>query len=115
MLARVTEEQVGDVAVVGIAGEIDASNAAPLGARLRSALSNQSVALVVDLTATTYLDSAAVNLLFELDADLRRRRQRLHLLVPPSAPVARLLAISGVEATIATHATRAAALTQAGA
>ena len=113
--ARVSEEQVGDVDVVGIAGEIDASNARLLGARLRSALSNRSVALVVDLADTAYLDSAALNLLFELDADLRRRRQRLHLLVPPSAPVARLLAISGVAGTIATHATREAALAQAAA
>ena len=114
-LARVSEEAVGDVAVVAIAGEIDASNAGPLGARLRSALSNRSVALVVDLGDTAYLDSAALNLLFELDADLRGRRQRLHLLVPPAAPAARLLAISGVAAAIRTHATREAALAAAGA
>jgi anti-anti-sigma factor len=114
-LLRVTEEQVGDVTVVAIAGEIDASNSAPLGARLRAALSNRSVALVVDLAATGYLDSAAINLLFELDADLRGRRQQLHLLVPPSAPVARLLAITGVDATIATHTTREAALAEAAA
>jgi anti-sigma B factor antagonist len=114
-LARVSEEQVGDVVLVGVAGEIDASNAAALGARLRAALTNRSVALVVDLGAVDYLDSAALNLLFELDGDLRRRRQALHLLVPPSAPVARLLAIAGVDGTIAMHPTREAALAQAAA
>jgi anti-anti-sigma factor len=111
-LARVTEEAAGEVVVVGIDGELDVSNVAAVGDRLRAALSNQSLALVVDLAATTYLDSAAINLLFALDEDLRRRRQRLILVVPPAAPVARLLAICGVEATIAMHPTREAALAQ---
>ena len=51
LLARVSEEQVRRRRGRRIAGEIDASNARLLGARLRAALSNRSVALVVDLAA----------------------------------------------------------------
>ena len=53
-----------------------------LGERLRAALTNRSLALIVDLSGTTYLDSAGITLLFALDAELQERRQRLHLVVP---------------------------------
>ena len=81
-LARVVDEHVGELAVAAVAGEVDASNARDLGERLRAALTNRSLALIVDLAETTYLDSAGITLLFALDAELRERRQRLHLVVP---------------------------------
>ena len=115
MLARVLEDQADDVAVVAIDGEIDASNAGDVAARLRGALTNHSFALVVDLAATTYIDSAGINELFALEAELRQRRQALHLVVLPASPIARVLAITGMERSIAIHADRAAALQAAAA
>jgi anti-sigma B factor antagonist len=114
-LARVTDEQVGDVAVTTVDGEIDASNARELGGRLRSALSNRTLALVVDLSATTYVDSAGINLLFELGLELRQRRQQLYLVVPPDAAIGRMFAIAGVEYALEIHDSREAALAQAAA
>ena len=112
-LARVNDELVGDVAIVAIEGEIDASNASHIGDHLRSLLTNRSVALIVDLSGASYIDSAGINVLFELDLELRQRRQELHLVVPDGSVVARMLVIAGLAGTVSTHATRAAALERA--
>ena len=110
VLARVTDEHHGDVPLVAIAGEIDASNADEIAERLRAALSNRSEALVVDLSGTTYIDSAGLNVLFELATALRERQQQLHLVVGRPSPIARMVAIVGLDAAVPTHPTRAAAL-----
>jgi anti-sigma B factor antagonist len=115
MLARVSDEHDGAVVIARVEGEIDASNAARIGARLRASLTNQSTALIVDLSAATYLDSAGINLLFALGEELPARRQQLYLVVAPEAPIARLLAITGLDRAVATHATRAAAVERAAA
>jgi anti-anti-sigma factor len=114
LLARVSEESHGEVTVAAVEGEVDASNAPELGDRLRATLTNRSMALVVDLSATTYLDSAGINLMFALAADLGERQQRLLLVVPPAAPIARAIAITGLDATVRTHPSRAAAVAAAG-
>ena len=113
LLARVIEETHGDVVVALIDGEVDASNTQEIGSRLRSALSNRSTVLVVDMTETTYLDSAGINLMFELAADLRERQQQLRLVVPDGAPIARAIAITGLDAAVPTHGDRHTALTAA--
>jgi anti-anti-sigma factor len=111
--ARVVDEHVGDIAVAVVTGEVDTANTGELGERLRAALTNRSLGLVVDLSGTTYLDSAGIDLLFRLDVELRERRQRLHLVVPAGSPIARVLAIVGLDGTVPLHATRAAAIEQA--
>lgn len=113
LLARVVEEQRDDVSIAAIEGEIDASNVHEIGERLRTSLTNRSTVLVVDLTETQYLDSAGINLLFELHGELADRQQRFLLVVPASTPIMRMLSIAGVIGAIPTHETRAAALEQA--
>ena len=81
--------------------------------RLRRMVENRQLRLVIDLAAVTYLDSAGINLLFALGEELRLRRQQLHLVVAPESPVARLLAITGLDAAVPTHETRAAAVERA--
>ena len=113
-LVRMLEHHVGALAVVTVDGEIDASNARDVRERLRGAMTNHSHALVIDLLETTYIDSAGLNVLFALDLELRERRQRLHLVIEPGSPVARLAAITGLDRAVATHSTREAALAAAG-
>jgi anti-anti-sigma factor len=115
LLARVTEEPRGEegVAVAAVDGEIDASNTLQIGDVLRSMLTNRSTALVVDLTGTTYLDSAAITLFFGLAGDLRQRQQRLLLVVPGTASIARAIGITGLDSAVPVHATRDAALADA--
>ena len=112
-LARVIDEHVDTIAVAAIEGEVDSSNVAEIGRRLRETLTNKSVALVVDLARTSYLDSAGINLLFALGAELRKRQQRLHLCVPAGSPIARMLAITGIESAMPVHDTRDAAVAAA--
>lgn len=114
LLARVVEERGDEVSVAAIAGEVDASNTFEIGERLRTLLTNRSRVLVVDLTETTYVDSAGINVLFELASELEHRQQRLRLVVAPGSPIARMAAIVGLDAAVDTHPTRAAALAAAG-
>jgi len=110
LLAKLHDEDVGGTPIVVIDGEIDSSNAAEIGDRLRATISNQGVTLVVDLTPTTYIDSAGINALFRLGAELEERQQRLHLVVATGSPIARMLKIVGLDRAIPTFASRASAL-----
>jgi anti-anti-sigma factor len=110
LIAKIRDEQEGGVPIVAIEGEIDASNALEISARMREVLSNQGMALIVDLTETTYIDSAGINVLFKLGLELRERQQQLHLVVAQSSPIARMVAIVGLDEAVPTHPTREAAL-----
>jgi anti-anti-sigma factor len=112
-LARMLEEWHDEVPVARVEGEVDASNVHEMGDRLRSLLTNRSMALVVDLTATTYLDSAGLNLLFSLGEELRGRQQRLGLVVADGSPIARMVAIVGLDRAVPVHRTLAEALSAA--
>jgi anti-sigma B factor antagonist len=114
LLARVVEERGDEVSIAAIEGEIDTSNVHEVGARLRGLLTNRSTELVVDLTETGYLDSAGINMLFELAGELANRQQRLRIVVPAGTPTLRMLTIAGLVGTIPTHETRADALAQHG-
>jgi len=110
MLARIESEWHDEVPVVRLEGEIDASNVDDVGNRLRSIVSNRSVALIVDLTATTYVDSAGINLLFALGEQLASHQQRLALVVQEGSPIARMFSLTGLDQAIGTHPTLDAAL-----
>jgi anti-anti-sigma factor len=112
-LATIRDEREGDVPIVVVDGEIDASNSGEIADRLRAAVSNRSTAIVVDLTPTTYIDSAGINVLFQLGHELRERQQQLHLVVAQPSPIARMIAIVGLDAAVPTHATRGAAIEEA--
>jgi anti-sigma B factor antagonist len=102
-LAIVRVERLGDRTVVAIEGEVDMSNAAQLGAEITAAVPNGIRELVVDLTATTYLDSVGVSLLLRLAARLSSRRQTLRVVVPPDTPIRAVLELAGVPDVIEVH------------
>ena len=102
-LLRVTEDWHGAVPIARVDGEVDASNVAELGARIRRLLTNRSTTLVIDLSRTTYMDSAGINLLFTIGEELRGRQQVLHLVIPDSSPIGRMLSITGADKVHPTH------------
>ena len=112
MLAHISEERHGGVTVARVSGEIDVSNAPWLDERLRAAITNQSDGLVVDLTATTYLDSAGIALLFGLATALRQHQQQLRLVVADGSPIARVVRLTGLDAALPTLPTLEAALAE---
>jgi anti-anti-sigma factor len=103
-LARVVERWREDTLVARIEGEVDSSNVFAIGDRLRSLLTNRSIALVVDLTPTTYLDSAGINLLFALAEEMRAHQQRFALVVGDPSPVRRMITLTGVDRVAKLHA-----------
>ena len=113
-LARLEDEWHGEIPVARVDGEVDASNVKEMGDRLRSLLSNHSVAMVVDLSATTYLDSAGINLLFALGEEMRGRQQRLVVVVATTSPIARMVTLTGLDQTVPVRPTLAEALGAAG-
>jgi anti-anti-sigma factor len=89
-----------DVVVARLSGEIDLSNAADVGESLAAAVPNTALGLVIDLTATAYLDSSGVHLLFDLSERLQRRQQQLRVVVPEGGPIRRVLRIVELDATV---------------
>ena len=104
-LARLEDEWHDEVPVARVQGEVDASNVKEIGDRLRSLLSNRSMAMIVDLSATTYLDSAGINLLFALAEEMRSRQQRLALVVADPSPIARMVSLTGLDRAMPVHPT----------
>jgi anti-anti-sigma factor len=113
-LARIVASSHDDELVVArIEGEVDMSNAPVIGNRLRDLLTNQSLALVVDLGPTTYLDSSGIALLFALSDELRRRQQQLLLVVPEGSQLVRAITITGLDRAVRMLGTVDAALAEA--
>ena len=109
-LAEVAFERDGQVAVAAVSGEIDMSNAAAVRLQVAQLVTPDDVALVLDLSGLSFIDSAGLHIVFELGALLEERRQRLFLCVPPDGNVARTVEIVGMPGAVAVHADRAAAI-----
>jgi anti-anti-sigma factor len=109
-LAEVRSEWHGDTPVAAIAGEVDASNVSTVGDALRGLLTNRSTKLVVDLTPTTYLDSAGINLMFSLGDELRSRQLTLRIVIASGSPIARMLSITSLDRAYPTYPTVTEAL-----
>lgn len=102
------------IAVVALSSEQDAYSAPRLEAELDELL-NEAIAVAVDLTGTTFLDSQSLSSL--LGARLRAERSALGftLVLPPEpyTQVHRILGITGLIRTFAVYPDSAAALAAA--
>jgi anti-anti-sigma factor len=85
-----------DVVVARVTGALDVSNAEDLRRAVAGQLDGSAPGLVVDLSEVTYLDSAGIELLFDLARRLRTRRQRLGLVVPDPAPVRHVVQLANL-------------------
>lgn len=99
-LASVVLSHQDGVTVAVIEGEIDISNASTVSGAL-TALPNLALGLVVDLRATTYLDSAGVSMLHDLTTRLNQRSQRLVLVCDAQSLPRRVLTLTGMDARAA--------------
>jgi anti-anti-sigma factor len=95
-LVEVVHRQDRSVPVCELRGELDASNVDNVQTQLLECVTNDVPGLVLDLTDTTYLDSAAVRILFDLARRLRTRRQELRLVVPADGVVRRVLVLTAL-------------------
>jgi len=95
-LARVEAEQRGILCVIRLYGEVDISNDREVLSAIEIAVPHSALRLIVDLTHTTYLDSAGLALLIRLAERLRVRRQQMLIVSPPGSPVRTVLELTGL-------------------
>jgi anti-anti-sigma factor len=98
-LARVEATAVEGTEVVRVFGEIDLSNAAQVRDRIGRVVPDLPV-VVIDLTGTTYLDSAGISMLFRLAERLGYNRQVLHLVVPHDAPIRAVVRVTKLDQVV---------------
>ena len=79
------------------------TNAAQVREQLSTAVTRQGPGLVLDLSDARYLDSAAIEVLFELSRRLVRRGQQLRLVVPRQSPLRRLFTLIDLGSVVPVH------------
>jgi anti-anti-sigma factor len=99
-MVRLDVVRLDQVTIARITGAIDASNVGDLEQGLAPTIPNDALGLVVDLTATTYIDSTGIRLLFDLSERLGWRGQTLRLVLPANAPIRRILAITRLDTLV---------------
>ena len=104
-LAEVSVTELAGVPVVRLDGEVDLSNIDEVRAAVFAPADEGHGCLVVDLTGTTYLDSTAVRLLFDLAVRLQARRRRLRLVVSDATIVRRVLVLTKLDESVPFDAT----------
>jgi anti-anti-sigma factor len=113
-MTGVEVEHFDGVPVARIVVDVDAANATRLRDQLAACIPHGTYQLVVDLSATRYLDSAGIDMLFRLHQRLHQRRGSLRLVIPPSSQLARLADIVALPSAVPVHDTLAAALAACG-
>jgi anti-anti-sigma factor len=104
-LAHVTVTEHLGIPVVRLDGEVDLSNIDEVRHAVFAPAEAGHGCLVVDLTGTTYLDSTAVRLLFDLAVRLQARRRRLRLVVSDATIVRRVLVLTKLDESVPFDAT----------
>jgi stage II sporulation protein AA (anti-sigma F factor antagonist) len=97
------------VVVASLSGEIDLSNAAEITDALLRGVPNEALGLVIDLSEVSYIDSAGVRMLAELDHRLGWRAQTLRVVAPEESRSRRVLEIAGLERVLSLDTTVEAA------
>jgi anti-anti-sigma factor len=89
MLADLHIEDRDGVIVARVEGEIDMSNAEQIGSSLLKDVGNAALGLVIDLSGTRYVDSAGIQMFYEVREQLKVRAQRMALAVPAGSATER--------------------------
>ena len=93
----------GRVIVARMPVEVEITQAPMLRGQLMQAVENRDLGLVIDLTATKYLDSSGVNMLFELGEVLAARQLRMAVVMPPGGLVERVVSIVDLGSAMPIH------------
>ena len=99
-----------DVVVVGLRGDVDLASAGTTRDALLEHISNRVLAVVLDLSEVTYLDSAGLQLVFDLAERLRRRAQKLTVVAPTESIAREVIAVAGLEHLVPVEEELAASL-----
>jgi anti-sigma B factor antagonist len=92
----IDDRVVGDTHVVAVTGEIDLFTAPEFKQRVAAPIDDGCLHVVVDLTATTFIDSSSLGVLIGAHRRLRRRGGRLAI-VCNSDSIAKTFRITGLD------------------
>lgn len=114
--AKVTVHQPPHATVACVEGDLDLVSLPQVERELRAAAadSTSQTLLAVDVTAVTYLNSAAIRLLYDLAEDLRSRRRQLRLVMSSDAPLRALFRRLRFDTVIPVHDTIDDAIAESG-
>ncbi|GAY11223.1 STAS domain-containing protein [Pseudonocardia sp. N23] len=88
----------GGVAVVAVSGDLDLAGAGRLAGAVEQALGSRPVALVVDMSTVTFLDSSGLDQLVEARRACAVAAVPLHVVVGGNRAVRRPLEVTGLTA-----------------
>lgn len=87
----------GDIAVATVAGEFDIGTCEAMSREIHAACGD-APAIVLDLTETDYLDSAALRTLFSIARTFQGRGAPVVAVIPAAGLVRKVTAVSGIDA-----------------
>jgi anti-anti-sigma factor len=90
-----------EIVIATVTGEIDMANAKALFTRIVAQLDNRALGLILDLSATRYLDSSGLQALFDLRERTQARGQGLRVVAPANSPPRRLIELVGAQTALA--------------
>lgn len=93
----------GRVIVARMPVEVEITQAPLLRGQLVRAVENRDLGLVIDLSATEYLDSSGVNMLFELGESLTARQLQMSVVMPEGGLVERVVSIVDLGSAMPIH------------
>jgi stage II sporulation protein AA (anti-sigma F factor antagonist) len=85
------------VVIASLRGEIDLSNATEITDALLGGVPNEALGLVIDLSDVSYLDSAGVRMLAELERRLGWRSQAFRVVAPEGSRTRKVLSVAGLD------------------
>lgn len=103
MTAKVELDHRDSVGVARLSGDLDITQASAVRKQLLSAVRNEDLGLVVDLSDARYIDSVGVSLLFELAERLAGRQMGFGVVMPAQGPVERVLKIVDLNSVADVH------------
>ena len=100
----VRQDEAGTL--VEVFGEVDLGNVEEVSRAMRTAIDRADGTVLVDLSQTTYLDSAGIRLLFEAVRRSHGAGRTLRLVVPPASLLRRALDVVDLERFVPLYASR---------
>jgi anti-anti-sigma factor len=101
--ANVELDHRDSIGIARLSGDVDIVHASVLRRQLLSAVRNEDLGLVIDLSDARYIDSVGVSLLFELAERLSDRQLRFAVVMPDGGLVERVLTIVHLDSVAEVH------------
>lgn len=81
--------------IAAMSGDIDMANTTTIEQAIARNATSDDVGVVVELSDVTYLDSAGIRLLYQLDERASDRQQQVVVVIPSNSPINRTLEAAG--------------------